>query len=126
MIKKTKKIANYLLLLILLIIIGIFLYGQSQINSCYKYTIAKGVEITGGYKNNFSLKYSFKFKNSLYFTSKSIPYEYNKEDNKYLLEKRILIKLACKSPTISEVLWEKEVPNDIYEAPQEGWDKMPF
>lgn len=115
-----------MLLLILLVIAGLFLHNKYQMTSCYKYTIAKGIEISGGYKNNFSIKYSFKFKDRMYYSSTSIPYKYNKQNNEYLIGKNILIKFACESPTNSQAIWEKEVPNDIYEAPQEGWNKIPF
>ncbi len=114
-----------LLLWIIAFIIVLMYFNKYQMQKCSKYTIAKGIDISGGYKNNFSIKYSYLYDGQLFWGSNAIDTDYyNKYSQDRLINKKIFIQFACADPKKSNIIWDT-YPSDTLVVPLRGWDSLP-
>lgn len=110
--------------IIAFIVVWIY-FNKYQMHKCSKYTIAKGIGISGGYKNNFSIKYSYLYDGQLFFGSNAINTDYyNKYSQNKLINKKIFIQFACSDPKQSNIIWDT-YPSDTLVVPLRGWDSLP-
>ena len=121
-----KKIIYTLITLILIYIIGDYLYSKYQIANCSRYSIAQARKIHGSMKTGYGMEYTFLLNGIEINNSDGIKSSFKESnDDFYILNRRYVVKFSCKNPNVAQILWEIEVPYNI-NAPVNGWDKIPY
>ncbi len=80
-------------------------------------------EITNVFDDRYtaaSVKFNFKYKNNIY-----IDFSKTEKYDSSLIAKRYFVLFLTDHPETVKILLNKPVPNDIENAPDEGWKQLP-
>ncbi|GEM_PF-2131660 len=117
---------------ILFVIFFACLFGYNASNEyrmkkCHRIIIAKQERISGGYKNQFAMHYSFSYDSVVFFSSGSLNSDlYSEKDHYKLKGKRFFLKILCSDPKNSRIIWDVKVPDTLSYVPEKGWEKLPY
>jgi hypothetical protein len=118
----SRKVISYIGLLIIPIFLTIFFWRKYELNKSSRYTITTTV------RQYRTLKSGLQIEHFYFVNDKKYVETYNKNEYLNIIypNGRYLVKFATSYPSVSEVLWEKPVPDSIKESPREGWEHLPF
>lgn len=115
-------IFTYFGLAILPALLVYHLWRRHQLAKSYSYTITETKKQISTLKNGLKITHVYYVDGITYNT------DYSKNESLDIVYPgaRYLVRFSNNRPSISEVLWDKPVPDSIRTAPQKGWRKMPF
>jgi len=118
---KVKKIF-YLIFFLLIAILSKQWNNKNKISTCHKITIATVIGGSGSFSTRRGLTNSIQFSGS----DGNIQDFSSFNDFQKYKNKKYFVKLSCDSPSISELIWDIEVPNTLKFIPIDGWPKIPY
>ena len=120
---KNNNIKIISIILFFIIIFSVFIkniYNNKLLEKSSKYTIGNIISINPNGNAGYRIYFTYEVNNKSYKAFGGIY-----RNNKNLIGKRYYIKFSPSNPNICKLLLEKEVPENIKNAPPEGWDKIP-
>ena len=124
---KANKIFYLTFLVLIIALLSKQWYNKNKISTCHKVTIATVIGGSGSFSTRRGLTYTYKY-NSIQFSDSDgniQDYSYFKDFKKYK-NKKYFVKLSCDNPSISELIWDIEVPDTLKFIPIDGWSKIPY
>jgi len=117
-----RKIISFIGIVIIPVLLILFFWRKHELNAGSRYTITTTIRQFRTLKSGLIIEHFYFVNNKKYVET------YNKNEYLNIIypNGRYLVKFAKSYPSISEVLWEKPVPDSIKEPPPEGWEHLPF
>ncbi len=132
--KTVAKVAKYagpcILIGIFVFAVGKHMFTRIMLEQCVRITVATTTSASGGgYRRGNSLSYTYKVAGKQYeggyAGGKLNHINVTKQVARAMLVRRHYVKFSCAYPSLSELLYDKEVPGSVITIPPDGWDEIP-
>lgn len=125
-----RRITNYFVICFiiggLLFAIGKDLLTRIMIDQCFRITVATTTGVSGGYKTGNSLSYTYKVAGEQYKGGYGVGNgRLTEQVSRNMTGRRYYVKFSCGYPSLSKLLYDKEVPGSVVTIPTDGWDRIP-
>ena len=126
---KTESVSKSVIYLIvgsLIFAIGKQMYTKIILSTCYRVTVATPREITGAPRHGLSLGFVYKVEGQQYEGSYGLDSGlYTEQVERNIIAHKYYVRFSCSHPSLSELMFDKEVPGSVVTIPSNGWEKVP-
>jgi len=118
--KTLKTVGISLLFLLIALVIVKYYIDKNSIKKEYRVTIGNVYDYETLTRSGYDLYYNYSVNGELYESDYIV---YNNPNN--FVNRRFFVAFSPSNPKNCKILLEKPVPNELKQAPLEGWERIP-